>query len=420
MFKLFRKFYKRKETNSLEEIKEKFNHLNNELLHFLSQKENVTSEELKNVWLKNYLINAENDFKNEFNNKLKNIREKYNEESTNIILEMLSHLNYQQFRDDFIVKTLCKNEEIKGRLVGLNGRNKKCFERTCGVELIINENDEYITISSANHIKREIANRVLQRLIQIKNIEPNKIENYYEEEKNNFENDLFLIGKDVIEKQLNFKNINAKIYPYVGRLKYRYSFGQNVLEHSIEASLIAEQLANEIKVNPSIAKIATFFHDIGKSIDHETGKDHVEQGIIIAQKFNLPQEVLTSIESHHDAVQVSSVYDSITKLADRISACKPGARKNSKEDFFHRAKIYEEICMSFPEVKNCYVLKSGFVIKVIIKPNSIKDNEIELLAYKIKKAFEENPQTKKYVLSIELIKETTYKIKTEKINNIFE
>ena len=418
MFNLLSIFSKNKKISS--KSKDEYKIINQKILKSEANRLNIPADKLKELWLSNYLQDAEDSFKQEFNQKLEEIKKHYQENSTNIFLELFNRLNYPYFRHEFIIKIPCRNQDIRSRLVGLNGRNKKSFERTCGVELIVNEGEDFVSISSANHIKREIASRVIKRLIEIKNIEPNKIENYYNEEKINFEDYLVQVGKDVIEKQLKLKNIDPNLYPYVGKLKYRYSYGQNVLEHSLESAYLAEQLAYELKVDPELAKMSTFFHDIGKSVDHETGKDHVEQGLIIASQFNLPYEVLTSIESHHDAISVTSIYDSITKLVDKLSACKPGARKNTKDDFFRRAKIYEDICLQFPEVQTCYVLKSGFLIKVIVKPNAIKDEDINLLAYKIKKAFETNEETKKYILTIELIKETTFKVKTEKNDNYFD
>ena len=159
------------------------------------------------------------------------------------------------------------------------------------------------------------------------------------------------------------------------------------------------------------------FHDLGKSVDHETENDHIQQGVKLAEQYGLPLEVIQAIKTHHDELIISNIYDSITKIADRSSASKPGARKNSKDDFFKRAKVYEDICYSFKEVENCYVLKSGFVIKVIVKPNLIKDDNVPILANLIKQRFEQHPETKNYVINLELIRESSYKIKTNKYLN---
>ena len=373
-------------------------------------------QKYKNILLNEYLSDAENDFSVAFNHKLQIEKLKYQENFQNVVLEILDRINLDFCRENFIVKIKCSNPEIRSRLVGLNGRNKKAFERACGVELLISTDDEYIQISSANHIKREIAINVLNRLIEIKNIEPNKIENYFIEETKNFLNHLENIGKNAIENDMKIKTIDSGIYQYVGRLKYRYSFGQNILEHSIECALIAEQIAILLKLDPKLAKIAAFFHDIGKSVDHETNLDHIDQGVELAKKYNLPNEVIQAIAYHHESSSVPNIYCAITKLADKISASKPGARKNIKDDFIQRAKNYEDICMQFKEVKTCYTLKSGFLLKVIVKPNLVKDDELELLAYRIKKALQDNPETKQYVITIELIKENIFKLKT---NNEF-
>ena len=384
------------------------------ILKLASTKTNISIDELKNKWLNEYLMTIENTIIGEFNTKLDEIKQKYNENAKYILLDAFSRLDYEFFRDEFIIKIPCKNAEIKSRLIGLNGRNKKAFERTCGVELIISDKDEFITLSSANHIKRELAYLVLNKLLDTKNIEPNKIANYFLEAKNQFENQLFQIGKDVVERILKFKNINQGLYPYIGKLKYRYSFGQNILEHSIESAYIAELLAQELKVDTKLAKMCAFFHDLGKSVDHETENDHIQQGVKLAEQYGLPLEVIQAITTHHDELIISNIYDSITKIADRSSASKPGARKNSKDDFFRRAKVYEDICYGFKEVENCYVLKSGFVIKVIVKPNLVKDDNVPILANLIKQKFEQHPETKNYVINLELIRESSFKTKTSK------
>lgn len=408
MFNIFHKiFNKNKKTSHLNKVQD-------EILAIAADKLNASPDELKKLWLKEYLAHAEDEFKKDFNNQLSLLKNDYEQRSKAMIIDAFNRLDYKFFRDEFIIKIPCSNQEIKSRLVGLNGRNKKSFERTCGVELIVNEDSDYIMLSSANHIKREIATQVINRLLEIRNIEPNKIENYYKEAVENFDRQVFDIGKNTIEKTLKLNNIDAKIYPYVGRLKYRYSFGQNILEHSIESAYVAEELATRLKLDPQLAKMCAFFHDIGKSVDHETNNDHIQQGIEIANACHLPIEVISSIKNHHSDNSIDYVYDAITKIADKASACKPGARKNDKNEFFKRIEIYEKICMQFKEVQTCYALKSGFILKIILKPNAVKDDELPLLAYRIKQAFEENPETKDYVISLEFIKESVYKLRTDK------
>lgn len=408
MFNIFNKLLKRnKKVSRLDSNPD-------EILAIAANKLNASPDELKKLWLSQYLEHAEDKFKQKFNEQLASLKIDYEQKSQAMIIDAFSRLDYKFFRDEFIIKIPCTNQEIKSRLVGLNGRNKKSFERTCGVELIVSEDSDYVMLSSANHIKREIATQVINRLLEIRNIEPNKIENYHKEEVQNFDKQAFEIGKNTIERILKFTNIDPKIYPYVGRLKYRYSFGQNILEHSIESAYVAEELATKLKLDSQLAKMCTFFHDIGKSVDHETNSDHIQQGIEIATACHLPDEVISSIRNHHSDNLVDYVYDVVTKIADKASACKPGARKNDKNEFFKRIEIYEKICMQFSEVQTCYALKSGFILKIILKPNAVKDDDLPLLAYRIKQAFEENPETKDYIISLEFIKESVYKLKTDK------
>lgn len=386
----------------------------NQLLEQQAKNLNLSADQLKEIWINNYFSKLESNYKEELDKKLNDLKENYKNRIQQIIINSFDRLDYQYFRDEFIIKVPAKNPEIRSRLVGLNARNKKTFERICGVELIIKDNDENVYLSSANHVKREIAYRVLKRLLEIKNIEPNKISNYYNEEKINFLNSLASIGEETV-KQLKFKNINPNLYEYIGKLRYRYSFGQNVLEHSIESALLAEQIAHEVGADPYLAKLCAFFHDIGKSMDHETGMDHIQLGVEIAQKNDLPKEVISGIATHHSSQISNNIYDAIVKISDKSSASRPGARNNTKENFYKRVQIYEDICMKFNEVQHVWVLQSGFVIKILLKPNIISDSEIEGLIERIKLAFESNKLTSEYILTIEIIKENTYQFKTKKI-----
>lgn len=412
IFKWFRKKTKEIDKNdSLNLEIERYKSLNKELENKILSLESLDSQNLKKVYLEAYLNDAEKDFIKEFNKRNSLVAEKANEYARNLILDSMSRITLTPYREDLIFKVVCKNPDTKSRLIGLNGRNKKTFEKTTGMELIINE-DDVITIASPNLFKREIAKFLLLRLLETKNIEPNKIENFYKEEEEKFNVYLKELGEKVIKDELNVFDLDERIYHYVGRLKYRSSFGQNVLEHSIEVGLICEQIARELNMDSKLAKLCGFFHDIGKAVDYESGKDHVEEGLRIANECNLDPIIMHSIEAHHDQVIARDQYAALTKIADKLSASKPGARNHSKDDFFKRVELYENIVKQFKEVKTCWVMKSGFHIKIIVNPSMIRDEELSLLAYKIKNAFENHEETKSYNISLELIKENVFKIKT--------
>lgn len=385
-------------------LKDKINYYNN-----LNPKDYLNTDflHLSNDWKK--------IIKDDYEKYLENLKENIDVKARNILWEALSQISIDNFKEDYIYKIKCNNDEIKSRLIGLNGRNKKAFEKVCGLELIISKNDDEIKISCTNLLKKEIASKLLNKLINTKNIEPNKIKNYYEEIRNNFNIELSELGKDIIENKLQIKDSNPNMYLDIGLMKYRMSYGQNLLEHSLECAKIADKLSEKLNLNRNLIVKCVFFHDIGKVLEFEnTNKNHVDLGVEWARKYGLDSIIINAIESHHGACATNSIYSAITKFIDEISASREGARTNSKDSFIERIKIYEKIIYNFPEVKDCWVLNTGFLIKIIVLPNAVKDDELELLGIRIKKAFEEHNDTKMYNITLELIKENIFKIKTEK------
>lgn len=370
-------------------------------------------------FLNSNFSNLSNEWKqiliNQYEHDLENLKKSANQKMRNFLWEALSSISIDSYKEDYIYKVKCNNDEIKSRLIGLNGRNKKCFEKTCGLELIVNKNDDEIKISCTNLVKKELASRLLNKLINTKNIEQNKIKNYYNAIVDEFEDELFNLGKTIIEEKLNIHDFPSNIYKHIGMMKYRMSYGQNLLEHSLECAEIARKIAIELNLDPMLAIKCAFLHDFGKVLETEfSTKNHVELAVEWTSINVFDPIIVNSIEAHHGNVPATSIYASITKFVDEISASREGARTNSKDSFIERVKEYEKICYSFPEVKDCWVLNTGFLIKIIVTPNLVKDDELELLGIRIKKAFEQNKITKMYNITLELIKENTFKIKTEK------
>ncbi|EGZ30971.1 Rnase Y domain-containing protein [Malacoplasma iowae] len=305
-----------------------------------------------------------------------------------------------------------EEDNIKGRIIGKDGRNKKCFENTTGVELII-EKDPEVTISCLNPIRREIAKNLLEKLILNKNIEPSRIEKYYDIELENMNNRLYEIGKEALENKLQIFDVNKELYPYVGRLYFRTSFSQNNLTHAIECAMLASNIAIELNVDKYKAKKAAFFHDIGKSTDFEMDNDHVESGLVLARKYNLEDYIINAIESHHEKVPCDNIYSCITKIVDKISASRPGARHISHEEYLQKINTIEEICNSFDGVKNSYAIKAGKQVRVIIDPKTINDDALTTLAYDIKQKLETDDITNKQPIEIILIRENRLEVKSK-------
>ena len=300
-----------------------------------------------------------------------------------------------------------KDESLKGKIIGKHGRNKHLFEKLTGTDIIVEKTSE-ITISSANPIRREIAVNLFNAMIQSKVIDPSKLENLYEVVKENFQQQLFIDGKKVLEEDLQIFDINPSIYPYVGRLRYRTSYGQNVLDHCIESAKYAEIIAKEIGINHEKAKRAAFFHDIGKSVDFNENYDHVESGLAIAKKHYLPDYICNAIESHHNKIEPDNIYAALVKVVDTLSAARPGVRSDSLTEFIKRVNRLEELCKTIEGVQDAYAVQSGRILRVIIKPEIISDNELNLLHYEIKKLIENDEITNKYQIKIILIREKRF------------
>lgn len=312
------------------------------------------------------------------------------------------------------------DEALKGRIIGKHGRNKKLFESLTGVDMIIEKNTE-ITLSSVNPIRREIAINLFNAMMLSKNIEPSKIETLYQAVKENFDKTVIEYGREAIEDNLKVYDINPEIYGIVGRLKFRTSYGQNVLQHCLECASYAAVIATYIGINPEKAKLAAFFHDIGKAVDFEEDYDHVESGVEIAKKYGLPDYICNAIESHHNKIEPSTIYGALVKVVDTLSAARPGARIDSFHEYIKRVERLEKICKKINGVEEAYALQSGRVVRIMVKPEIIKDEELELLNYEIQKAIESDELTNKHQIKIIMIREKRieFLVNNKKDNNIF-
>ena len=417
-------------TKDLEEECEDLNNKNNELKKAISD-QNLQIDLLKKN-NENFLLNATSltaeqakkelfnllkiKFKKELAQEYVKIKHEFNEAqeiyAQNILVETM-----EQIAEPLIVERSLFNidiidENLKGKIIGRDGRNKAVFENEGGVDLIVDRQQPIVGISTPNPIRREIARIVMQKLIDSKNIDINRIELLFKEEREKFEKKVFEIGKNVVEQTLGFFDLPEGIYSYIGRMKFRNSYGQNILSHSLEVAEYAERIAKLINIDPIKAKKAAFFHDIGKTIDFESDLDHVEAGLLIAKKFNLDDYIYNAIESHHNKVIPTTIYGALVKIVDTLSAARPGARVNSYDEYYSRVKELETICMRFEGVKSAYVIKSGRQLRVIVDSNLVSDEQLELLGHEIKVAIEENDLLTNYKIKIVLIKEKRISIDT--------
>ncbi len=280
------------------------------------------------------------------------------------------------------------SEDIKGRIIGKEGRNIKTFEKITGVEVLIDDTPDSVVISCFNPVRRQIASMALNKLIQDGRIQPAKIEEKVEEAKA----EISKIIKDAGEKTLydmNILGVQDKLVQILGRLYYRTSYGQNVLQHSMEVALIAETIAEELGVNAPVAKRAGLFHDIGKALDQQMEGSHIEIGIKILEKFGEKEEIIHAMRSHHGDYPVDSVEGAIVIVADSISASRPGARKDTIENYLQRLKALEDIANRFDGIDRAYAIQAGREIRVFVKADKVDDLASQKIARQIAANIEE-------------------------------
>jgi len=363
---------KREELERLKNIENEIKVSREKAVEELERVAEMSKEEARSQIMKN----IERDSHKELAEKIVTLeREKKNEieaKSTEIITSVIQRYARNCIGDVTTSVVNLPNEDIKGKVIGREGRNIRTFERLTGVELIVDETPESILISSFDPLRRELAKIALEKLIKDGRIQPAKIEEKVEEARLELEDHIKKVGEEAAF-EVGILDLPKEIVYLLGRLNYRTSYGQNVLNHSIEMTHIAGMMASELHLKVDITKKAALLHDIGKAIDHEVEGSHVDIGRKLLKKYGIHEEVIKAMESHHDEYPYSSPEAHLVATADIISAARPGARRDTLEKYLKRLEDIERVVKSFEGINQAYAVSAGREVRVFVTPEKIDD-----------------------------------------------
>ena len=376
-----------KKIAAIDKKQEEVDSLKRSQMEVLEKISGLTQDEAKAYILKD----VEDDVRHETAMKIKEIETQMKEEADQTAREIIATA-IQRCAADHAAETTVSvvplpNDEMKGRIIGREGRNIRTLETITGVDLIIDDTPEAITVSSFDPVRREVARLALEKLIADGRIHPTRIEDMVEKARREVDHTIKVEGERATF-ETGVHNLHPELIKLLGRQKYRTSYGQNVLNHSIEVAHIAGLMASELGVDVTLAKRAGLLHDLGKSVDHEMEGSHVQLGVELARKYKENPVVINAIEAHHGDVEPQTVIACLVQAADAISAARPGARRENVENYIRRLEKLEELTNSFPGVEKAYAIQAGREVRVMVKPEEVTEDNMILLAHDLAKKIE--------------------------------
>ncbi len=372
----------------LKKIGERIQNVENEKLTELQRVSKLSIEDAKEELMREIEKKYEEDILVRMMKLENSNEEKLERRAKDILATSVQRLASSTAAELMVTSVTIPNNEIKGKIIGKEGRNIRAFERAAGVELIVDDTPGVLVISSFDPVRRQIARLALENLILDGRIQPARIEELVEKAREDI-NKIIKEKGDQAVYECGIFNFDPRLVSIIGRLYFRTSYGQNVLQHSIEMAHIAGMLAEELGADIQIAKAGALVHDIGKALDHEVQGTHVEIGMRILQKFGADERIITAMKSHHEDYPYETIEAIIVQTADAISGGRPGARRDSVENYLKRLEELEALANSFPAVEKSYALAAGREIRIFVTPEKITDVEAKLMAREIAQKIEQ-------------------------------
>jgi len=391
-----------RERQSLADSKRDLEEKRDAILQKLEKIAQLSKDQARNLLLQGWEEKLKGDIAKRIKQSEEDVKSQADEKAKQILVDAMRYGATDYVAEYTLSVVHLPSDEYKGRIIGKEGRNIRAFEIATGVDVDLEE-EGVMKLSSFDSVRREVARVALERLIKDGRIQPARIEEIVAKTKEEIEKVIFRAGEELAHKVAVF-NLPADITKLLGRVKYRYSYGQNMIVHTLEETRIGVALAHELKADVNVVKLGCLLHDIGKVIDAKEGS-HIDLGVELAKKYRFPQKVIDCIASHHEDTPFTSIEGIIVYIADAVSGGRPGARHEDLEEYLKRIKTIEEVAKTKKGVREAYALQAGRELRVIVKPDEITDDDTVILAAKIKKELEEKFEVFPGQIKITVIRE---------------
>ena len=353
----------------------------------LEQISGMSAEEAKNILVENMKAEAKAEADAYINETIEEAKLTATKEAKRIIVTSIQRVATETAIENAVTVFNIDSDEVKGRIIGREGRNIRALEAATGIEIIVDDTPEAIILSGFDPVRREIARLALHQLVTDGRIHPARIEEVVAKVKKQIEEEIVEVGKRTAI-DLGIHGLHPELIRLIGKMKYRSSYGQNLLQHARETANLAGIMASELGLNPKVARRAGLLHDIGKAIDHEMEGTHVALGVEFARKYREKEEIIHAIQAHHGDVECKTLVACLVQAADAISAARPGARRENLENYIKRLQKLEEITSDYPGVEKSFAIQAGREVRVMVKPEQVSEDEMVILARELAKRIE--------------------------------